>query len=325
MKLLSLLGLLMAPLCAQEAGNAEAAPPELNPPAIPAAEDPDLLFEKGRSLGRVGDDDRKPFRRIIQRTLMLGEPRPEYGAILTFDDQLIPAIQGDSSALQVATDLKIHHARAIFFANIPDNSEEVLHQILKSPSPGQEALKVLGKRKPAFMAAVRALLKIKDGDRYLCEVFNHTAFHQDMKLMKTGSDRYKVCLVGIRFIEECLDEAYQAERPGFRRARYFRFPFLHSPKYAATRKDLNEVFTGLGLLALGATQDSKDVLNFSPDLAFDSLAAAQKNQKYTPTLKAHGEAEEPIALFHTRSWSRIKPGILKALAKKKPATSLGAE
>ena len=134
--------------------------------------------------------------------------------------------------------------------------------------------------------------------------------------LAADSDRFKVCIVGIRFIEQCLDEAYKAERPGFQRSRYFRFPFLHSPKYQSTQKALNEVFTSLGLLALGATQDSKDVLNFSPDLAYDAMVAAQNNQQYTPTLKAFGEAEQPIALFHTRSWSRIKSGILKSLAKK---------
>lgn len=320
MKHLPLFCLLMASLSAQDVIEAAASAPESTNPTIPAAEDPDLLFDKGRSLGHVGDDESNPFRRIIQRTIMLDEPQPEYGAILTFDDQIIPAIKGDSSALQVATDLKQHHARAIFFANVPNNSEKVLGQILKSKSPEKEALRVLGKRKPGFMKAVRALLKIKDGDRYVCEVFNHTAFHQDMKLMKADSDRYKVCIVGIRFIEQCLDEAYQAERPDFRRSRYFRFPFLHTPEDEATREHLNELFTDLGLLALGATQDSKDVLNFSPDLAFDSLAAAKNNQKYTPTLKAHGETGQPIALFHTRTWSRIKPGILKALAKKEPDT-----
>jgi hypothetical protein len=318
MKYPALFCLLMASLSAQEVSEGIPSAPESATPPIPAAEDPDLLFDKGRSLGQVGDDEHNPFRRIIQRTIMLDEPRPEYGAILTFDDQIIPAIEGDSSALEVATDLKQYHARAIFFTNVPDNSEKVLGQILRSKSPEKEALKILGKRKPGLMKAIRTLLKMKDGDRYVCEVFNHTAFHQDMKLMKANSDRYKVCIVGIRFIEQCLDEAYKAERPDFQRARYFRFPFLHTPKDEATREDLNEVFTELGLLALGATQDSKDVLNFSPDLAFDSLAAAKNNQKYTPTLKAHGETGQPIALFHTRTWSRIKPGILRALTKKEP-------
>jgi hypothetical protein len=288
MKLLLFLCLLMAPLFAQEVTEGPMDTPDSPTPAIPEAEDPDLLFTKGKSMGHVGDDDSKPFRRIIQRTIMLDEPRPESGAILTFDDQLIPAKDGDSSALEIATDLKKHHARAIFFANVPDNSEKVLSKILRSKDPEKEALVILGKRKPAFMRAVRALLKIKDGDRYVCEVFNHTAFHQNMKLMKADRDRFKVCIVGIRFIEECLDEAYQAVRPGFQRGRYFRFPFLHSPQFQSTRKALNEVFTSLGLLALGATQDSKDVLNFSPDRAFEAMAAARNNQQYTPTLKAQG-------------------------------------
>ena len=180
MKVLSLCCLFLSPILGQEATETEAL--EANIPVIPAAENPDLLFEKGRSLGHVGDDANKPFRRIIQRTIMLDEARPEYGAILTFDDQLIPAKEGDSSALQVATDLQKLHARAIFFANIPDNSEKVLGKILRSGSPEKETLKILNKRKPAFMKAVRALLKIKSGDHYTCEVFNHTAFHQNLNL-----------------------------------------------------------------------------------------------------------------------------------------------
>jgi hypothetical protein len=274
------------------------------------------LFLKGNNLGHVGDRPGNPHRRLVQRTLMPSEPLPDYGVILTFDDQLTPLAEGDSSALEVARDLGERHARAIFFANVPRNSTRTLLSLLKTRDPEAAARKALMKRKPDFMKAVRDLLKIKDGEKYVCEVYNHTAFHQNMRSMTTDSSRYKVCIVGIRFIEDCLDEAYAAERPGFERGRYFRFPFLAAPKYASTRKALDGVFTELGMIALGETQDSKDVLNFSPDLAYEAMMAAKTHQRYNPTLRAHGETEQPIALFHTRSWSRIKSGILKAMKEK---------
>lgn len=314
MKILIVMAAALASLSAQE-GNATTE--RTLPSKLPAARDPIQMFTKGTALGNVGDSPQNPYRRLIQRTIMLGEPRPSYGAILTFDDQLTPALSGDSSALEVASDLKKLHARAIFFANVPDNSKKNLGRILKSKDPEKAALEFLTKRKSSFVKTIRTLLKIKDGDQFVCEIFNHTAFHQNMGSMKAGSDRFKVCMVGIRFIEKCLDEAYAFERPGANRSRYFRFPFLHSPSDPSTLVELNKIFTELGLLTLGETQDSKDVLNFSPDFAYEALVAAQNNQRYNPDLKAHGQTEQPIALFHTRSWSKIKSGIIKAISPKK--------
>lgn len=320
MKLLFLFlgGLLGAQEVAPGAPDAPPSASTTTSTPIPAAvpEDPMTLFIKGRALGHVGDDPKNPHRRLVQRTLMPSEMLPAYGVILTFDDQLLPLAEGDSSALEVAQDLSACHARAIFFANVPQNSTRILNSLLRTDDPEASVRKLLLKRKPEFMKAVRDLLKIKDGERNVCDVHNHTAFHQNMKSMKPGSDRFKVCIEGIRFIEECLDEAYAAERPGVVRTRYFRFPFLAAPKYTSTRKALDAVFTELGLVALGETQDSKDVLNFSPDLAYEAMKAAKTNRRYNPTLKAHGETEQPIALFHTRSWSRIKSGILKAINEK---------
>lgn len=320
MKLL-ILALAILPLSAREEGQPA---PGVQTSSLPAASDPVQMFTRGTALGHVGDDASRPYRRLIQRTIMLDQPRPPYGAILTFDDQLTPALPGDSSAMEVAKDLARYNAKAFFFANVPDNSKKNLEKMLAAKDPEKAARDFLARLKLSFVKTIRSLLKLKKGDQFICEVFNHSAFHQDMTSMKAGTPRFKVCLVGIRFIEECLDSAYALERPKQARSRYFRFPFLHVPSDSATRAELNLLFTELGLLSLGETQDSKDVLSFSPDLAYDALIAAQNNQRFSPDLKAHGSADQPIALFHTRSWSKIKTGVIKAIApeeKKAPAPS----
>lgn len=154
---------------------------------------------------------------------------------------------------------------------------------------------------------------MKKGDHYLCEVFNHTAFHQNMSRFKKDTARMDLCFLGIRFIEECLNEAYAAERPGTQRMRYFRFPFLAEPRDKQAKAELNKLFTELGLISLGETQDSKDFDNYSSTRAYKSLEAAQKGKRYDVRKGPYGIAEQPIALFHTKTWSKIKKGVLKFL------------
>ncbi len=122
-----------------------------------------------------------------------------------------------------------------------------------------------------------------------------------------------LCFLGIRFIEECLNEAYAAERPGTQRMRYFRFPFLAEPRDKQAKAELNKLFTELGLISLGETQDSKDFDNYSSTRAYKSLEAAQKGKRYDVRKGPYGIAEQPIALFHTKTWSKIKKGVLKFL------------
>ena len=276
-----------------------------------------LLFKKGHDVGRVGDKPTGAYRRIVQRTIMPSEPTPWYGAVLTFDDQLVPMETGDSSAMDIVKDLQKCQARAIFFANVPGLSSKSLYPIYRATSDlekrKEKCRALLNKQKPIFIKTLRALLKVKQDGQYVCDVFNHTAFHQDMHRFKVGSRQMEMCIIGIRFIEECLDEAYKAERPDFERPRYFRFPFLHVPRDAKAREALNALFIELGLIALGETQDSKDFDNKSPTRAMASIKAAQSNKRYSVKSGAYGQTDQPIALFHTKTWSKIKPGVLKII------------
>ncbi|MEN8848997.1 MAG: hypothetical protein ABF377_13125 [Akkermansiaceae bacterium] len=294
-------------------------PPKDVPESVPVPTSHlDPIYRKGNDLGRVGDSPAGPYRRLVQRTIIPGESLPDYGSILTFDDQLVPQRSTDSGALEIAADLKALNTRCLFFANFPDNGIRQLNLILRSKNPEATAKKFLDIKKPIFMASVRQLLRIKNDTGYVCEVRNHTAFHQDMKRLKPGTSAFKVCLLGIRYIETCLDESYLLERQLTERPRYFRYPFLHSPSRSTAKKEVNTLFTELGLISIGETQDSKDVLNFSPDLAYASLEAAKKNKRYNPTRKEHDQTDAPIALFHTRSWSRIRSGVVKAIKVPKP-------
>lgn len=286
-------------------------------PELLPAEDPEKLFQKGYDLGRVGDRPSGSFRRLIQRTVMIGEAQQAHGAILTFDDQIIPTDRGHSSAMEIAKDLQPRGVRAIFFANVPAVSEKSLNAIIRRTSDlekQKEAVtKLLNSQRTTFVKGIRDLLKLKKGDTYLCEVFNHTAFHQNMGRFKKGSAKMELCILGIRFIEGCLDEAYAAERPGTQRMRYFRFPFLAEPRDALAAAELNTLFTELGLISLGETQDSKDFDNFSSTRAYQSLSAAHQGKRYDIKKGAYGIAEQPIALFHTKTWSKIKKGVLQFL------------
>ena len=280
-------------------------------------EDVQILFKKGHDIGRVGDKPTGSYRRLVQRTIMPTETLPRYGAVLTFDDQLVPAATGDSSAMDIAKDLQKSKARAIFFANVPGLSSKSLYSVYRTTTNlekrKEKCREVLKKQKPVFMKTLRALLKMKHGDQYVCDIFNHTAFHQDMRRFKVGSRQMEMCIVGIRFIEECLDEAYKAERPGFDRPRYFRFPFLHVPRDSKARTALNKLFIELGLIALGETQDSKDFDNGSSKRAMAALKAAKLHKRYSVSSGAYGQTDKPIALFHTKTWSKIKSGILKVI------------
>jgi len=307
----------------------EIEPVEPTIPKLPPAEDPEKLFQKGFDLGRVGDRPTGSYRRLIQRTVMIGEPQQAHGAILTFDDQILPTDRGHSSALDIAKDLQPRGVRAIFFANVPAVSEKSLKAILRRTSDrtkqADQVLKLLNSQRKSFVTGIRNLLKIKKGDRYLFEVFNHTAFHQNMSRFKKGAARMDLCVIGIRFIEGCLDEAYAAERPGMQRMRYFRFPFLAEPRDKTAKAELNKLFTELGLLSLGETQDSKDFDNYSSTRAYNALAAAKKGKRYEIRKGAYGIAEQPIALFHTKTWSKIRKGVLKFLDEhptKEPAPTL---
>ncbi len=291
--------------------------PEEKPPTIPAAEDPAKLFKKGFDLGRVGDSPTGAHRRLVQRTIMLTEPKPHYGCTLTFDDQIIPLDPAHSSALDIAKDLQKRGARGIFFANVPHVSGKNLTPILRLKKGRkhqlEQTMKLLEPQREKFITGIRELLKIKKDDTWICEVYNHTAFHQDMKRFKAGSARMDIALAGIRFVQECIDAAYDAERPGEMRTRWFRFPFLHEPRDKKAEVALNELFTELGLLTLGETQDSKDFTNESAKHAYRSLAAAKKGRRYSVKKGVYGRAEQPIALFHTKTWKKIKPGVLKFL------------
>ncbi len=285
------------------------------------------LFTKGKSIGHVQDDPKQPYRRLVQRTFMPTEPLPTYGAVLTFDDQLVGDSKKSGSAIDVAKDLAPLGARAIFFANVNGLSGTNLYLILKKHKTTEKRIeacqKLLDSKKKEFVATIRSLIKIqgpadKDGNRqYTCEVFNHTAFHQDMSTLKVGSDRHTLCLLGINFIEQCLDEAYAAERPDWERARYFRFPFLHTPKDQASKDALDKKFTELGLIAVGETQDSKDVDNYSPSRAKTSLNAAKKHKRYNPKYGTYGQTDTPIALFHTKTWKKIRTGVISYIKENK--------
>lgn len=284
------------------------------------------LFTKGKNIGNVKNNPKLSYRRLVQRTMMPTEERPFYGSTLTFDDQLVGDNPSSGNAIDIVNDLAPLKARSIFFANVPMVSGKNINYILAKNKTSekrlQETRKLLESKRAELIKLTRNLIKIKlpaddNGNaEYACEVFNHTAFHQNMSQLKVGSDRYKICIMGIEFIEECLDEAYLKERPGWDRARYFRFPFLHAPKYAATKAALNETFTKLGLISLGETQDSKDFDNYSHKVAYASMIAAKENRRYNPKFGKYGRTDKPIALFHTKTWPKIKRGIIKAIKEK---------
>lgn len=274
------------------------------------------LFERGLKLGHIGDNPKKSYRRIYQRTLMPTEPRLYYNAVLTFDDQLVPFTNEEASAMEIVKELAPRGARAVFFANVPGLAAPSLRPILrlKTKKEREEAcLTLLNSKRAEFIQTVRELIRVKQGDLWLCEVHNHTAFHQNMRNFRLGSAKMDLCLVGIRFVEECLEEAYAAERPGYKRQRFFRFPFLGAPKYAKARARVDEVFTELGLISVGETQDSKDYNNGSAEQAYRSLVAARNGKRYSVKKGAYSTAQLPVALFHTKTWRKIGPGILRAL------------
>ncbi len=285
------------------------------------------LFTPGVDVGYVRDNPANPHRRLVQRTIMLTEETPRWGAILTFDDQLVPFTREESAALSVAKDLQKVNARAIFFANVPGVSAHDVRRILRkhqsTAARTAACQELLDSKRDIFIETMRELLRMKNTSSdglnpfYTCEIYNHTAFHQDMKALKANSDRLALCLQGITFIEECLDEAYKAERPGWQRTRWFRFPFLHAPKKKEVKTEVIALFNKLGLLALGETQDSKDVLNLSWKKAYQSLEAAKKNKRYNPKFGGvYSSAEQPVALFHTKTWSKIRQGVLSAIPTK---------
>jgi len=308
------------------------------PKAIPIEEEPFIpvggtaqlkeqadidLFTKGKDIGHVQNNVKLKFRRLVQRTIMPTEPVPKAGAVLTFDDQLVSDSPKMSSAIEIGKDLAPLNTRAIFFANVNGVSGTNVYHIVRKKISKDAKKKLVeelfAEKKKEFVSTIRSLIKLQgpadeDGNReYICEVFNHTAFHQDMSTLKKGTIRYDICIMGIDFIEVCIDEAYAAERPGWERARYFRFPFLHTPKDSATKADLNKKFTELGLISVGETQDSKDFINYSPKTAYKSLAAAKRHKRYTPKFGVYGVAEKPVALFHIKTWKKIKSGVIKAI------------
>ena len=284
------------------------------------------LFTKGKDIGNVQNNPKLAYRRLVQRTMMPTEKRPSYGFTLTFDDQLVSETPSDGLAIDIVKDLAPLRARSIFFANVPMVSGKSVNGIMVRNKSSAKRLaackKLLESKREEFIKIIRSLIRVKSpadangNAEYACEVYNHTAFHQNMSRLKVGSDRYKMCIMGIEFIEECLDAAYLAERPGWERARYFRFPFLHAPKYAETKAALNKTFTELGLISLGETQDSKDFDNFSHKQAYASLMAAKQNKRYNPKYGKYGQTEKPIALFHTKTWPKIKRGVIKAIISK---------
>jgi len=285
------------------------------------------LFTVGKDVGNIQDNPALAYRRLVQRTIMPTEARPEYGFTLTFDDQLVAVEPTWGNAIDIVKDLAPLKARSIFFANVQRVSTKTLDGIFKQHKTSDARLsavkKLLESRREEYIQTIRSLIKIKcpadaEGNaEYACEVHNHTAFHQNMGNLKVESDHYKVCIMGIEFIEECLHEAYTAERPNWERARYFRFPFLAAPKRKETQAALNETFTKLGLVSLGETQDSKDFSNGSSKTAYASLAAAKQGRRYNPKFGGvFGRTERPIALFHTKTWPKIKSGVIKAIKEK---------
>lgn len=284
------------------------------------------LFTKGKDIGNVNDNPKLSYRRLVQRTMMPTEMRPSYGFTLTFDDQLEGDNPSSGNAIDIVNDLAPLGARSIFFANVPMVSAKSVNGIMVRNKTTEKRMlackELLESKREEFIKLIRSIIRVKSpadangNAEYAAEVYNHTAFHQNMSGMKVGTDRYKICIAGIEFIEECLDAAYEAERPGWKRARYFRFPFLHAPKYADTKSALNKVFTTLGLIALGETQDSKDFDNYSHKQAFASLMAAKQNRRYNPKYGKYGQTEKPIALFHTKTWPKIKRGVINAIIAK---------
>ncbi len=284
------------------------------------------LFTKGKDIGNVSDNPKLSHRRLVQRTMMPTEKRPSYGFTLTFDDQLTADSPSSGSAVDIVKDLAPLGARSIFFANVPMVSGKSVDGIMVRNKTSEKRMaackKLLESKREEFILLIRSLISVKspadaDGNaEYAAEVYNHTAFHQNMSRLKVGEDRYKMCIMGIEFIEECIDAAYLAERPGWERARYFRFPFLHAPKYTETKAALNKTFTELGLIALGETQDSKDFDNYSYKQAYTSLMAAKQNKRYNPKYGKYGQTEKPIALFHTKTWPKIKRGVINAIIAK---------
>ncbi len=285
------------------------------------------LFTVGKDVGNTHDKASNPYRRLVQRTIMQTEPKPEYGFTLTFDDQLIAEEPTWGNATDIAKDLAPLGARAIFFANVPKVSAKTVDTIFAENRGTEARLKattaILESRRIEFIRAIRTLIRIKcpadaDGNQeYACEVYNHTAFHMNMRNFTVDSDQYKISIMGIEFIEACINHAYKAERPDWERARYFRFPFLASPRNRETQTALNAVFTKLGLVSVGETQDSKDYENESPTKAYDALAAAKSGRRYNPKEKGvFGRTEKPIALFHTKTWPNIKSGVVKAIQEK---------
>ncbi len=284
------------------------------------------LFTIAKDIGHVQDNPSLTFRRLVQRTIMPTENRPSYGFTLTFDDQLVDENPANGNAIDIVNDLAPLGARSIFFANVPMVSGKSVDGIIRrnktSGARLAETKSLLESKREQFINIIRSLIKIKSpadqngNAEYACDVFNHTAFHQNMGRLKVGSDHYNICIMGIEFIEECLEEAYLAERPGWQRARYFRFPFLADPRYPETQQALNQTFTKLGLISLGETQDSKDFDNYSHKAAYTSLAAAKLNKRYNPKFGRYGQTERPIALFHTKTWPKIKRGVIKAIKEK---------
>lgn len=279
------------------------------------------LFERGLKLGHIGDNPKKSYRRIFQRTLMPTGPRMYYNAVLTFDDQLVPFGPSEASAQEVVDDLVPLGARVVFFANVPGVAQPSLRPIfrMKGKEKRDAAVeKMLEEKRGLFIKTLRGLLAMKDPEgKWAVEIHNHTAFHQNMRNFKLGSPQMDACVIGLRFIEECLEEAYAAERPGFERERYFRFPFLAVPRNSKARAALNDVFTELGLISAGETQDSKDYSNRSPVEAYKSLVAARKGKRYSVKHGPYSTAEHPVALFHTKTWRDIGPGVVKALKEAK--------
>ena len=329
-RLLALTPLLTSPLLAQTAAptGTEGSTPASDQPAPTAAvavveevkkEWPPSgmgLFERGLALGSIQDDPKKSYRRIYQRTLMPTEPRFYYNAVLTFDDQLVPFSASEASAMEIMKDLEPRGARAVFFANVPGLATPSLSPFFKIQDREERkkaCRALLDTKRVEFVTVIRQLIKIKKGDQWLAEVHNHTAFHQNMRNFKLGSAKMDLCIVGLYFVEECLEEAYAAERPGYERQRFFRFPFLAVPRDSAARSAMNDVFTELGLISVGETQDSKDYANGSPDHAYKSLVAARQGIRYGAKSGPYSKAQHPVALFHTKTWRKIGPGILKAL------------
>jgi len=285
------------------------------------------LFEKKVDIGRVGDKPTGSLRRLVQRTIMPTELKAWHGAVLTFDDQIIPASPDHASAMEIVKDLQPLGVRSIFFANIPGVDKYTVEKIAKRKGSFEDkekaCLELLQGKKAEFIKASRELLRLKNPAdpkghiQYSCEIYNHTAFHQDLLYAKADSHAFRLGMTGIRFIEECLDEAYSAERPDWSRARYFRFPFLHAPKQNAAQEALNGLFIELGLISVGETQDSKDVHNKSSTEAYKSMEAAQGGRRYSPKQGIYGRADQPIALFHTKTWRDIKSGVIKAIKSQK--------